>query len=281
MKIVHTIADVRHAMSEAGVVGKTVGLVPTMGALHEGHMALVRCARQDNGLVAVSIFVNPTQFAPSEDLAKYPRTLEADAQKCREAGVDLIFAPGAEEMYPDGFDSGVEVGGVTEMLEGESRPTHFRGVATVCLKLFNIFQPDRAYFGQKDYQQLCAIRKMVRDLNVPLEIVPIDIVREQDGLAMSSRNRYLNADERTAALALSRSLAAVKSAAVEGEASPDAIERVIRAILDSEPLAGIEYGVVVDAETLLPIDSMDRPAVILLAVRIGSTRLIDNMLLSP
>lgn len=279
VKIVHTISEVRHAMSEAGVVGKTVGLVPSMGALHDGHMVLVHRARQDNGLVAVSIFVNPTQFAPSEDLARYPRTLEEDADKCREAGVNLIFAPDAEEIYPEGFDSWVEVNGVTAMLEGEFRPTHYRGVATVCLKLFNIFQPDRAYFGRKDYQQLCVIKKMVRDLNVPLEIVPVDIVREPDGLALSSRNKYLNADERAAALVPSKSLAAAKTAADGGETSAAAIEQIVRATLDSEPLAEIDYAVVVDAETLLPIESIDRPAVVLLAVRIGSTRLIDNALL--
>lgn len=280
MKIVHTIAEVRHAVSEAGVVGKTIGLVPTMGALHQGHMALIHRARQDNGLVAVSIFVNPTQFAPSEDLAKYPRALEEDAQKCREAGADLIFAPNAQEMYPQGFDSWVEVGGVTETLEGESRPTHFRGVATVCLKLFNIFQPNRAYFGRKDYQQLCVIKKMIRDLNVPLEIVPIDIVRQPDGLAMSSRNRYLNPDERAAALVLSRSLAAAKAAADGGERKAAALEQTVRATLDSEPLADIDYAVVVEAETLLPIESIERQAVVLLAVRIGATRLIDNVVLS-
>lgn len=280
MRIVHTIAEVRHAVAEARVVGKTVGLVPTMGALHEGHITLVRQARQDNGFVGVSIFVNPTQFVPTEDLAKYPRTLEEDAEKCREAGVDIIFAPNAQEMYPEGFDSWVEVGGVTKMLEGESRPTHFRGVTTVCLKLFNVFRPDRAYFGRKDYQQLCVIRKMVRDLNVPLEIVPVDIVREPDGLAMSSRNRYLNLEERAAALILSKSLTAARAARDRGESDAAAIQQVVRATLDSEPLASIDYAVVVDAETLLPIEQLERPAVVLLAVRIGATRLIDNTVLA-
>lgn len=279
VKIVHTISEVRQAIAEARVVGKTVGLVPTMGALHEGHISLVHQARQDNGLVAVSIFVNPAQFAPTEDLAEYPRTLEADADKCRDAGVDIVFAPSAQEIYPEGFDSWVEVGGVTTMLEGLSRPTHFRGVATVCSKLFNIFQPDRAYFGRKDYQQLCVLRKMVGDLNLPLKIVPMEIVREQDGLALSSRNAYLSPEQRKAALILNKSLAAARDAADRGEKSAAAIEEVIRGILGSEALAEIDYAVVVDAETLLPIGSLERPAVVLLAVRFGSTRLIDNTML--
>jgi pantoate--beta-alanine ligase len=281
LKIVHTIAEVRHALSEARVVGKTVGLVPTMGALHTGHLTLVHNARQANGFVAVSIFVNPTQFGPTEDLAQYPRTLEEDAQKCREAGVDIVFAPNAQEMYPEGFDSWVDVGGVTTMLEGECRPTHFRGVATVCLKLFNIFQPDRAYFGRKDYQQLCVIKRMVRDLNVPLQVMPVEIVRESDGLAMSSRNRYLNTDERQAALILSKSLAAARDATDRGEQCAAAVEAVVRVMIESEPLAAIDYAVVVDAETLLPMETMDRPAVVLLAVKFGATRLIDNSLLNP
>ena len=281
MKLVHTISEVREAIAEACAAGKTIGLVPTMGALHEGHITLVRNARQDNGFVGVSIFVNPTQFAPTEDLAKYPRTLEEDAEKCREAGVDVVFAPNAQEMYPEGFDCWVDVGGVTPMLEGQFRPTHFRGVATVCLKLFNVFQPDLAYFGRKDYQQLCVIRKMVRDLNLPLEIVPVDIVRESDGLAMSSRNRYLSAEEHKAALCLSQSLNDAKAAFESGERSAMTIQHVVKHRLDAEPLAAIDYAVVVDAETLLPLETIARPAVVLLAVRIGATRLIDNLILTP
>jgi pantoate--beta-alanine ligase len=200
---------------------------------------------------------------------------------CREAGVDVIFAPNAQEMYPQGFDSWVDVGGVTQMLEGSFRPTHFRGVTTVCLKLFNIFQADRAYFGQKDYQQLQVIKKMVRDLNAPLEIVPVEIVRESDGLAKSSCNRYLSADERKAALILSRSLAAGKSTFQSGERNAAKIQQAVQAALDSEPLAATDYAVVVDAATLEPIDAIERPAVILLAVKIGATRLIDNTVLHP
>ena len=281
MKLVNTISEVREATAAARRDGKTVGLVPTMGALHEGHMALVRRARDECGFVGVSIFVNPTQFGPSEDFARYPRTLEADSRMCREAGVDLVFAPDAEEMYPAGFAAWVEIGGVTEMLEGEFRPGHFRGVATVCLKLFNIFRPDCAYFGQKDYQQLLVIRKMVRDFDLPLQIVPVDIVREPDGLALSSRNRYLNAEERRAALVLSKSLAEANSAFDSGERSAAAIQCLVRAVLDSEPLAETDYAVVVDAETLLAVERIEKPAVVLLAVRVGTTRLIDNAVLIP
>lgn len=281
MKLVHTISEVREQIAAARAAGKTIGLVPTMGALHDGHMTLVRRAREECGFVAVSIFVNPTQFGPTEDLAKYPRTLDADAELCREAGVDLIFAPSAQEMYPEGWNSWVEVGGVTEMLEGASRPTHFRGVTTVCLKLFNIVGPDRAYFGRKDYQQLQVICKMVRDLDVPLTIVPVDIVREADGLALSSRNRYLNPEERIAALVLSKSLAEAKAAFESGERDATTIQQLLQAKLDSEPLAKTDYAVVVDAQTLLPIERIERAAVILLAVRIGATRLIDNAVLVP
>ncbi len=279
--LVHKISDVREQVADARKEGKTVGLVLTMGALHEGHLTLVRRAREQCDFVGVSIFVNPTQFGPSEDFNCYPRTLDSDSSLCHEAGVDLIFAPDVHEMYAEGFDSWVEVGGVSRMLEGESRPTHFRGVATVCLKLFNIFQPDRAYYGQKDYQQLQVIRKMVRDLNLPLKVVSVEIVRESDGLAMSSRNRYLSFDERKAALILSKSLDEAKSAFDSGERSIDAISSLVQARLDSESLAKTDYAVIVDAETLLPIATITRPAVVLLAVRIGETRLIDNMLLIP
>ncbi len=281
MQLIHTIDEVREAVAAARRDGKTIGLVPTMGALHEGHMALVKQARQDCGFVGVSVFVNPTQFGPSEDFAQYPRTLDSDSEMCREAGVDVIFAPNAQEMYPQGFDSWVEVGGVTQTLEGAFRPTHFRGVTTVCLKLFNVFQADRAYFGQKDYQQLQVIKKMVRDLNAPLEIVPVEIVRESDGLAKSSRNRYLSAEERKAALVLSQSLAAGRSAFESGERNAARVQQAVQAALDSEPLAATDYAVAVDATTLEPIDQIERPAVILLAVKIGATRLIDNTVLHP
>jgi len=281
MNLVHTIAEIQEATVSARRQGKTIGLVPTMGALHQGHITLVKQAREECGFVGVSIFVNPTQFGPSEDYTRYPRTLESDSEMCREAGVDLIFAPNTLEMYPEGFNSWVDVGGVSEVLEGQSRPGHFRGVATVCLKLFNIFSPDRAYFGLKDYQQLQVITKMVRDLNVPLEIVPVQTVREVDGLAMSSRNRYLSPEERQAALILRDAIATVKSEFHSGEREVLTLQQVMHAQLDSEPLASVDYAVVVDAATLLPINKVERPAVILLAVRIGATRLIDNAILAP
>lgn len=280
MKLIHTIADTRKEILRARRAGKLIGLVPTMGALHEGHMTLIRHTREDCDFVAVSIFVNPTQFGPSEDFDIYPRTLDADANRCRDAKVDLIFAPSPAEMYPPGFDSWVEVGGVTEMLEGERRPGHFRGVATVCLKLFNITDPDYAYFGTKDYQQLAVIRKMARDLNMRLQIVPVDIVRESDGLAMSSRNRYLSSEEREAALVMSRSLNKAREAFVSGERSADAIQHLVENLIKPEPLAWIDYVVVVDAETLLPVERIERPAVVLLAVKFGATRIIDNIVLS-
>lgn len=279
MKTVHTIAEVRAEIKRARALGKSVGLVPTMGALHAGHMALVRRAREQCGFVAVSVFVNPTQFGPSEDLDKYPRTLPSDQKLCEEAGVDFIFAPSAAEMYPPGFDSWVEVGGVTARLEGASRPGHFRGVATVCTKLFSILTPDRAYFGRKDYQQLKVMQKVVRDLNLPLEIVPVETVREDDGLARSSRNRYLNPDERRAALVLSKALSAARTAVQSGQTSALAIQNEVVRLIEAEPLATVDYVDVADAETLEPLTTLRTPAVILLAVRIGSTRLIDNALL--
>ncbi|MGI6296730.1 MAG: pantoate--beta-alanine ligase [Armatimonadota bacterium] len=280
MKLLHTITETKQAISDARNAGKVIGLVPTMGALHEGHLSLIQNARRQCDFVVVSVFVNPTQFGPSEDFNRYPRTLEDDAHKCEQAGVDLIFAPDAQEMYPPGFDSWVEIGGVTTMLEGESRPGHFKGVATVCLKLFNIIQADRAYFGQKDYQQLQVIKKMVRDLNVPIEIVQVQTVRESDGLALSSRNRYLNDYQRQAALILQEALKAAKRVYESGQRDGRALEQTLRNTLSSQLLAEIDYAVVVDAETLLPIDNIDRPVVALLAVRIGTTRLIDNLILT-
>jgi pantoate--beta-alanine ligase len=281
MRLLHTIRETREAVDQARNAGKVIGLVPTMGALHEGHMTLVRKARQECGFVAVSVFVNPTQFGAGEDFEKYPRVLESDADKCREAGVELVFAPSPAEMYPEGFDSWVNVGGITETLEGQIRPGHFRGVTTVCAKLFNIITADRAYFGRKDYQQLKVIQKMVSDLCLPLEIVPVETVREPDGLAMSSRNKYLSAEERAAALVLSRSLRAAAEAFDSGERNPHAIQVLAENLIKAEPLASVDYVAVVDAESLRSIDRIDRPAVILLAVRIGATRLIDNLLLQP
>lgn len=278
MEVVTRIEDLRRIIPAAKREGRTVGLVPTMGALHAGHLSLIDCAKENGDFIVVSIFVNPTQFGPNEDFERYPRPLEADVEKCREAGVDLIFAPIVDVMYPDGYGTYVDVEGVTDMLEGASRPGHFRGVATVVLKLFAAVEPTRAYFGMKDYQQLKVIEKMVRDLNVKLEIVPVPILRESDGLAMSSRNVYLKPEERQAALALYRALNAAKEAVGSGEKDTKAIQRVASDIIKAEPLAKIDYVAVVDPETLAPIDHIEDKILVALAVRIGSVRLIDNML---
>jgi len=279
MRLVHKIDEVRSEVRVARELGKTIGLVPTMGALHEGHLTLIRRAREQCGFVIVSVFVNPTQFGPSEDLARYPRSLEEDARKCEQAGVDILFAPSVEEMYPDGFDTWVEVKGITEVLEGKSRPGHFRGVTTVCAKLFNISQPNYAYFGMKDYQQLKVIQKMVRDLNMPLEIVQVETVREPDGLAMSSRNSYLSAEERQAALVLSRSLMEARKAFNDGERNAKRVKELMSNLIKVEPCARIDYVAIVDPESLRPIQTIDRSAVVLVAAWIGNTRLIDNIVL--
>ena len=280
MRLLHTISETRDEIAGARKRAKRIGFVPTMGALHGGHMALVRRARQECELVVVSIFVNPTQFSQGEDFEEYPRTLVEDAEKCRMADVDLIFAPSASEMYPEGFDSWVEVNGhLTETLEGESRPGHFRGVTTVCAKLFNITQPTCAYFGMKDYQQLKVIQKMARDLDMPLEIVPCETVREPDGLAMSSRNAYLSPEERQSALVLSRSLKGAQAASDSGERDARVVQEFAENLIKAEPRATIDYVAIRDAETLGPLGRLDRPAVMLLAVRFGATRLIDNVLL--
>lgn len=282
MRIVDRIADVRGEIAAAKSLRKSVGLVPTMGALHGGHMALVSRARAECDVVAVSIFVNPTQFGPHEDYDRYPRTFDRDCRMCSEKGVDLVFVPSVDEMYRKGFDCAVEVRGViAESLEGECRPGHFRGVATVVLKLFNITAPDYAYFGLKDYQQLSVVRKMVEDLNVPVRVVPVETVREPDGLAMSSRNAYLNETERKAARVLSFALDAAVSMFSAGERNAQAIESEVKRVLESEPLAAVDYAVVRDAETLETIRKLERAAVVLLAVRIGKTRLIDNAVLQP
>lgn len=280
MKLVHTIKELRDSTAPVRQSGVGIGLVPTMGALHEGHLALIRRAKEQCGFVGVSVFVNPTQFGPAEDFSRYPRTLPDDVRASEQAGADIVFAPDVDEMYPHGFSSTVDVGGISRLLEGRHRPGHFNGVTTVCLKLFNIFQADRAYFGQKDYQQLQVVKQLVRDLNIPIEIVPVGIVREPDGLAMSSRNRYLNPEERRAALVLRDALEAALSAYRSGQIETEALEREMSAVIAAQPLASIDYAVVVDAETLQHIDRVYRPAVALLAVRIGATRLIDNCLIT-
>lgn len=248
-----------------------------MGFLHEGHLSLVRAARRENDHVFVSIFVNPTQFGPTEDLSTYPRDTERDLKLLEAEGVDYVFMPPAAEMYPKGFEAAVEVGSVSLPLEGAARPGHFRGVATVVLKLFNIVQPHRAYFGKKDAQQLVVIRKMVSDLNVPVEICPQPTVREEDGLAMSSRNTYLDTPElRSGALVLSEALAFARELWDSGLRNPDQYRRNMRRVIEQEPAAVIDYISIADPETLQELQEFDGPALFSLAVRIGRTRLIDN-----
>jgi len=260
--------------------GKSVGCVPTMGALHEGHLSLVRAARRDCDVVVVTIFVNPTQFGRTEDLDDYPRTFEADLAVCEREGADYVFAPSNEAMYPEGAATWVTVERVTEGLCGASRPGHFRGVTTVVAKLFNIVQPDKAYFGEKDYQQLIAIKKMVADLNFPVEIVPMSIVREPDGLAMSSRNKYLSAEERCDSLVLQRSLELARTGIADGERSAQAVIDKMRELINEISSARIDYVAVVDAETLEPVESIEGAVLVAVAVYIGSTRLIDNTVIT-
>ncbi|MGQ9778496.1 MAG: pantoate--beta-alanine ligase [Bacillota bacterium] len=281
MKLVKTVAEVRTAVGEARRRGESIGFVPTMGYLHEGHLALVRRARAENGFVVVSIFVNPTQFGPHEDFARYPRDLPRDLELCHGAGVDLVFAPEAAEMYPPGFQTYVEVEELSRGLCGASRPGHFRGVATVVTKLFNIVGPDRAYFGEKDAQQLRVIKRLVADLNFPLEIVAVPTVREPDGLAMSSRNTYLSPQERQAALVLYRALSLAADLFTRGERRVGEILARMRELIAAEPLARIDYVAIVDDETLAPLEEIDRPVLVALAVFIGQTRLIDNIVLKP
>lgn len=273
------INAVREAVAAARCAGKTIGFVPTMGALHEGHAALVRAARGTSGFAVVSIFVNPTQFGPDEDFARYPRTLEADQKVCSDAGADLIFAPSVEEMYPEQSVTFVEVKELDTVLCGASRPGHFRGVCTVVLKLFNIVGPDVAHFGAKDFQQARIIRQMTRDLNVPVEVRIEPTVREADGLALSSRNRYLSASERAAAPRLYRALQAVRERALAGEIDVARLESALRTDLEVIPGARVDYARIVDADTLRPIGRLDRPAVALVAVYLGTTRLIDNVVI--
>ena len=279
MQIVETIAEVRRAVGKAKAEVKKVGLAPTMGAFHAGHIELMRTARRECGFVIVSVFVNPAQFAPSDDFGRYPRDLEADAEIAKTESVDLIFAPSATEIYPEGFDTYVEVGKLGRILEGASRPGHFRGVATVVAKLFGIVSPDTAYFGMKDYQQLRVIQKMVSDLDFAVEIVPCPTVREPDGLAMSSRNAYLSKDERAAAVVLYRALEFAEERARAGERNAEALRSEAQRLIESDPLACVDYVAVVDPETLEPVERVGESVVIALAVRIGDTRLIDNTLI--
>jgi pantoate--beta-alanine ligase len=278
MQVVQTLAELRAARR---AIPGTLGLVPTMGALHEGHLALVRRARTENDHVAASIFVNPTQFGPQEDLSNYPRNLERDLALLAEAGVALIWTPTPEIVYPPGFQSWIEVTEVSRPLEGSHRPGHFRGVATVVAKLFNAFTPDRAYFGQKDAQQVAVIKQMARDLNFPLEIVVCPTVREADGLAMSSRNVYLNGEERAAATVLYRALSAACEAYRAGERRGPQLRATMQHILEQEPLARPDYVSAAHPETLQEVEGEAETMLLSLAVHIGNTRLIDNMPLEP
>ena len=261
------------------LLDEPVGLVPTMGYLHEGHLSLARRAREECKSVAVSIFVNPTQFGPSEDLAKYPRDLERDLRLLEGVGVDLVWTPTAEIMYPDGYQTWVDVQEVSQGLEGAQRPGHFRGVATVVSKLFNAVRPAKAYFGQKDAQQAAVIRQMTRDLNLPIEIVVCPIVRETDGLALSSRNVYLNPDERKAATVLYQALSAAKAAYEKGERRAEKLRQVMKETLGGEPLAQTQYVSCADYETLRELEQVKGRALLSMAVFLGKTRLIDNFVL--
>ncbi|MBM7843220.1 pantoate--beta-alanine ligase [Herpetosiphon giganteus] len=276
MQVVTTIEQVRAARRQ----WNTVGFVPTMGFLHAGHLSLVQQAKAENGVAIVSIFVNPTQFGPNEDFASYPRDTQRDLDLLTEAGCDLVWMPSVEEMYPAGFSSYVDVEGVTAPLEGAHRPGHFRGVATVVTKLFNVVQPTKAYFGQKDAQQTVVIRQFVRDLALPVEVVIAPTVREADGLALSSRNSYLTPEQRAAAPVLYRALSAAQTAYAEGQTDAEAVRQLMLATLNQEPLAQVDYVSIADPQSLQELTTIDqRGALVSLAVRIGKTRLIDNLIL--
>lgn len=280
MKIVETIKEVREQVRAWRKEGLTVGLVPTMGYLHEGHKSLIDRAVAENDRVVVSVFVNPMQFGPSEDLESYPRDMERDAALCEQAGAALIFHPQPEEMYPKDFSSYVDMNTLTGGLCGKSRPIHFRGVCTVVAKLFHIVEPDKAYFGQKDAQQLAVIRHMVNDLSFGIEIVGCPIIREEDGLAKSSRNTYLSEEERKAALILSQSLKEGKKCVEKGEKSGANLKKLIADKIQTEPLAKIDYVEVVNWNTLEPVEQIEKPVLVAIAVYIGKTRLIDNFILT-
>jgi pantoate--beta-alanine ligase len=278
MRLATTVADVRRWRRESG---GTVGLVPTMGALHEGHLSLVRTARLENDRVAVTLFVNPTQFGPAEDFTRYPRDVDRDRRLLEEAGADLLFAPTVEEMYPEGAAATIDVGPVAAPLEGERRPGHFRGVATVVMKLLQLATPDRAYFGEKDAQQLRIIRRMVRDLHMEVAIVGCPTARAADGLALSSRNGYLNGAERQAAPVLHRALAAAAASVEAGERDAARVVDQVRAALATEPLARIDYVEAVDDDSLQPVAAIRGRVLLAAAVFFGKARLIDNVVLSP
>ncbi|MDI6870081.1 MAG: pantoate--beta-alanine ligase [Bacillota bacterium] len=279
MVVCRSIQEMREFVRRARSRSQSIGFVPTMGYFHEGHLALMRRARASCDVVVVSIFVNPLQFGPREDYHRYPRDLERDVAMAQEAGVDAVFHPSVEEMYPPGFSTCVEVQGLTECLCGLSRPGHFRGVATVVTKLFHIVQPDKAFFGQKDAQQALVIRRMVKDLDMDLEIVTVPTVREEDGLAMSSRNVYLSPEERRAATVIPRSLKAAEESYWSGERDAGKILELVRGMLLAEPGVEIDYVEIRSLPDLKPVGKLAGPALLALAVRLGSTRLIDNLVL--
>lgn len=273
MIVVKTVAELRSLRQGAAL---PLGLVPTMGFLHTGHLSLVRAAREQNQTVAASIFVNPKQFGPNEDFATYPRDTERDLRLLEEAGTDIVFVPDLDEMYPPGFSTTVDVGPIGDLLEGKSRPGHFQGVATVVTRLFNLFQPQRAYFGQKDGQQCVVIKKLTADLGFPIDVVVVPTVRESDGLALSSRNVYLNPADRIAARVLSAALRAARAQYQKGERNADVLQQIVRDIVGREPLAQLDYVSLADATTLSDVDRVVSPVMLSLAVRIGKARLIDN-----
>jgi pantoate--beta-alanine ligase len=281
LEVVRTIVEIRDRVASARLSGKTVGLVPTMGALHEGHARLIDMARRETAWTVVSIFVNPLQFAPDEDYLRYPRDLSADVSMCRRYGVDLVFAPEVETMFPAEQLTTVEVSRVSHHLCGAHRPGHFRGVATIVLKLLNIIRPDRAYFGEKDAQQLAVIRRMIKDLNLDITIVEVPTFREVDGLALSSRNQYLSHDERRAAPALNRALRAAQQLVIEGVRSPTQVRQAALAVLEQEPLVRVEYVEAVDPDEMQPVSEITGPVRVLAAIWIGKARLIDNLLCIP
>lgn len=281
MRLIHTVAELREEIALAKAQNLTIGLVPTMGALHEGHASLITAANRENDFVVVSVFVNPTQFGPNEDLDAYPRTLESDCKLAEEKGANVVFAPSPKEMYPSEDDTWVEVtGDVTKVLCGRTRPIHFRGVATVVTKLFNLAQPDRAYFGQKDAQQVEVLKRMVKDLFFPLELRVMPIIREKDGLAKSSRNTYLNESERIAALVLSRSLKAAKEMYAAGERDAEKIIAAVTEGIKAEPMSNIDYVEIYALPELKPIaNPLKGSNLLAVAVKFGTTRLIDNVVL--
>lgn len=279
MKVVTTVKEVRELVKGWKKEGQSVGFVPTMGYLHEGHGSLISAARKGNDKVVVSIFVNPMQFGPTEDLESYPRDLEKDSAYCESLGADLIFHPEASEMYTDGFSSFVDMSVLTEELCGLSRPVHFRGVCTVVNKLFNIVQPDRAYFGQKDAQQLTVIKHMVEDLNMDVTVIGCPIVREEDGLAKSSRNTYLSPEERKAALVLSKTIFMGQKLVEEGMTDAKKLVALMKENIEKEPLAKIDYVKAVDGLTMQQVDTLKSPGLVAMAVYIGKTRLIDNFMI--